>query len=127
MIFNEKFSRMKKFSAFVLLGVFVSYLCVPTLAFSRPPNIYRSTEEITDSWSTGDPVGGERKDEKDPAGGGMSIHEGLAQGEGLSLPDGALPVARDVRVIVLPLIGVWGGKTLTIIFNPFLRVSGVER
>jgi hypothetical protein len=129
MISMKKLSRFKKMSALVLLIVFVTYLGLPTLAFSRPPNIVLSSGEITDSFSTGDPVGGERKDDKYPSLEGINFDEGMLQGSFSDHSGGSIPVDRQVRVrvVVLPLVGIWGGKTLTIILTPFLRVSSDGR
>ncbi len=122
-------SRFKKASTWVLLMAFVSCLGLPTLAFSRPPSIADGSGEIADNCNSGDPVGGERKDEKIPVGGDVRIHEELIQGDFSWKAGSSRSEVYKVRMPVLVpwLTGIWGGATLVIILNPFLRGGGDGR
>ena len=117
----------KRVWAWALLIAFTVYLGAPVVALSRPPNMANGVEN--ESYSSGDPVGGERKDVKPPANG--SIYQD-ATGEGDQFGSASAPgrAGQDdlrVQVIILPLVGILGGVTFTVFLPSVWKVpSGVR-
>ena len=92
--------RYRKSLAWVLLLAFALFLGAPSTVFCLPPNM--SLEGVQ---STGDPVGGERKDDRVPSGGGFELNE---EGSMLSVPRGGQdPGQRGTRIIILQALPVF--------------------
>jgi hypothetical protein len=117
----------KRVWTWALLIAFTVYLGAPGVALSRPPSMANGVEG--ESYSSGEPVGGERKDVKPPSNG--SIYQD-ANGEGgqfgcVPVPGGAGQDDLRVQVIILPLVGILGGVTFTVFLPSVWKVpSGVR-
>jgi hypothetical protein len=106
-----------KARSWVLLLACAIFLAWPATALCRPPNMSNGSESMQ-----GDPVGGERKDEQLPAGGGYSIDDDWIQG-GLGFkwspgkPDGDKPHAPRMTP---SLLGFMSGTPYSFVVAPTL-------
>jgi hypothetical protein len=116
---------LSKASAWTLLVAFALYLGAPSLALCRPVPIAL----CPGTSSSGDPVGGERHDDRD-IGGDYPVVGIDGECEFFSRTPPRIPSGRSglqMPVFLLPLAGVLGGTTYTLFMYPTYWVSSRVR